>query len=96
MSLSDAKNNLSLMIHQAKTRQISVVLVGVPEKSLFSSAAPMYAELASEHNLVFVESLMADLLKSPSLKSDSVHLNAKGYKKMAQELHKVLKDNGAL
>ena len=96
LSFSDAKNNLSLMLQEAKARNISIVFLGVPEKNLFSSAAPFYAELAEEHKVVFKKDLIAKLLKSPSLKSDSVHLNAKGYRKMAEDIHDILKDNGAL
>ena len=96
LSSAEAKNNLSLMLQEAKARNISIVFLGVPEKNLFSSAAPFYAELAEEHKVVFKKDLIAKLLKSPSLKSDSVHLNAKGYRKMAEGIHDILKDNGAL
>ena len=96
LSATEAKNNLSLMLQEAKARNISVVFLGVPEKNLFSSAAPFYAELAEEHKVVFKKDLIAKLLKSPSLKSDSIHLNAKGYRKMAEGIHDLLKDNGAL
>ena len=96
LSFSDAKNNLSLMLQEAKNRNISILFLGVPEKNLFSSAAPFYAELANQHEVVFAKTLMAKLLKSPNLKSDSVHLNAKGYRKMAEEIYSLLQVNGAL
>jgi len=96
LDFAQAKQNLSLMIQEAKARDISIVFLGVPEKNLFSSAAPFYSELAEEHNLVFEKELIAKLLKSPKLKSDSVHLNAQGYRKMAEELYDILKSNGAL
>ncbi len=95
LSFSDAKNNLSLMIQEAQARNIALVLIGVPEKNLFSSAAPFYEELANEHDVVFAKDLLAKLLKSPDLKSDSVHLNAAGYKKMAEEIYQLLQSNGA-
>ena len=96
LSFSEAKNNLSLMLLEAKSRNISILLIGVPEKNLFSSAAPIYAELANEHDVIFAKDLMSKLLKSPSLKSDSIHLNAKGYRKMAEEIFTLLQANGAL
>ena len=96
LSLAETKTNLSLMLQEAQARSISVVLLGVPEKNLFSSAAPFYNELAEEHDVVFAKDLVAKLLKSPRLKSDSIHLNANGYRKMAEEIHDILKDNGAL
>ena len=96
LSLAETKTNLSLMLQEAQARNISVVFLGVPEKNLFSSAAPFYNELAEEHDVVFAKDLVAKLLKSPRLKSDSIHLNADGYRKMAEEIHDILKDNGAL
>lgn len=93
---AETKANLAAMIGMAKARDIPVVLLGVPEKKLFSSAAPLYEELAEEHQLVFNGSLVAGLLRSPSYKSDPVHLNSKGYRKMAESIHELLTDSGAL
>lgn len=95
-SHADAKQNLASMIIIAKESDAQVVLLGVPEKNLFSDAAAFYAELAEEHQIVFNKSLISNLLMKPSLKSDAVHLNESGYRKMAEEIHQVLKGNGAL
>lgn len=95
-NIATTKQNLATMIEIAKGRNIPVVFLGVPEKSLFSDSAPIYQELADEHELVFAKSLIASLLKSPALKSDTIHLNAKGYRKMAEALYELLQDNGAL
>ncbi|MBT8142244.1 MAG: arylesterase [Gammaproteobacteria bacterium] len=94
-SHAQAKQNLADMIQIAQAQSIPVVLLGVPEKNLFSDAAPLYAELASEFDLVIDKAMLGKLLKSPSLKSDQIHLNAKGYRKMAEEIHALLQKNGA-
>ncbi len=96
LSFATAKQNLASMIEIAKRRNIPVIFLGVPEKNLFSDAAPIYQELADEHGLVFDNALVGKLLKSPGLKSDTVHLNANGYRKLAEALHDLLQDNGAL
>lgn len=90
------KANLAAMIEIAEGRDIPVVLLGVPEKKLFSNAAPIYEELAEEHQLVFDGSLVASLLRNPSYKSDPVHLNTEGYRAMAESIHELLQDSGAL
>jgi len=95
-NLNETKSNLAAMIEIAQTQEIPVLLIGVPEKNLFSSAAPLYQELADQYNLVFSKDLMASLLKAPDLKSDTVHLNEAGYAKMAKEIFTILEDNGAL
>ncbi len=90
------KANLSAMIELANRDRIPVVLLGIPEKKLFSDSAPLYEELAEEYQLIFDSELVADLLRTPSLKSDQIHLNAAGYRKMAEAIHARLIDQGLL
>ena len=94
-SLSETKANLASMIELAQRNKIPVVLIGVPQKALFSNSAPLYGELADEYQLVFDDSLIADLQRSPSFKSDYVHFNEKGYRKMATAIYELLKEEGA-
>ncbi|MCW8996080.1 MAG: GDSL-type esterase/lipase family protein, partial [Psychromonas sp.] len=95
-SQSAIKQNLKRMIEIAESRGIPVVLIGVPKKSLFSDSAPLYEELAEHFKLVYDGELIADLLRSPSLKSDPIHFNEKGYQKMAESIYTLLENNGAL
>lgn len=95
-SESTIKSNLSKMIELAHSRDIPVVLIGVPQKRLFSDSAPLYQELAEDYQLVFDGDLIGSLIRSPSLKSDHVHFNTEGYRKMAESIYELLSDNGAL
>ena len=95
-NLSETKANLAAMIELAQSQGIPVVLIGVPQKALFSNSAPLYGELADKYQLVFDDSLIAKLQRSPSLKSDHIHFNDEGYRKMASDIVELLKDNGAL
>lgn len=89
------EQNLDSMIQVAIDRGIPVVLIGVPEKNLFSNSAPFYRDLAEKYDLVFDESLVASLMRDPSKKSDAVHFNEDGYADMAAEIYELLSDNGA-
>jgi len=93
---ADTKENLAAMIELAKSRGVPVVLVGIPEKKLFSSSAPFYKELAEQYQLVFDGTLIGSLQRSSELKSDHVHFNKNGYRKMAESIYKLLRNNGAL
>ncbi len=95
-NLSRTRGNLASMIKVAQDKYIPVVLLGLPEKNLFSSCAPLYTELAEEYQLVFDCDLLAGLLKSTSYKSDAVHFNEAGYQRMAEGIHELLLDSGAL
>jgi lysophospholipase L1-like esterase len=95
--LSELKNNLTEMIHLAKEKNIEVVLVSVPNLSLFGlSPLDLYEEVAEEENIPLVSGVLADILSQPSLKNDQIHPNASGYKKMADEIYKGLKGHGLI
>lgn len=90
------KANLAAMIEHAHTHEVDVVLIGVPEKNLFSSVSPVYAELAREYDVVLIPDLIGKLLRNPQLKADRVHFNAAGYRAIAKEIHALLRKHGAL
>ena len=72
------------------------MLIAVPQPGLFLSADPIYGELATEYGLVIEASIMPDVLGDKSLKSDQVHPNAAGYRKVAQAIAELLRARGAL
>lgn len=96
MSMDEARRNLATMIEMALSAGVQVVLIGVPERSLFFRSAPIYRELADRYDLVLEDELLADLLAQPSMKSDPIHLNAVGYREMALRIHALLQSHGAL
>ncbi|MBN1006594.1 arylesterase [Amphritea sp. ZJ14W] len=90
------KQNLSQMISLAKSQNIDVVLIAVPEKNLFSASAPLYQELAEEQQLVIEPEIVASLLHDNRFKSDPVHFNNLGYQQLALRLSELLKEHNAL
>ena len=95
-NMQSVKKNLAAMIELTRSKGIDVVLIGVPAKKLFSDVAPLYTELADEYQLVFTEELLSGLLRDSQYKSDPVHLNKRGYRKLAEEIHTLLQEHGAL
>ena len=92
----DTKNNLAAMVEFARTQGVEVVLVGVPDKLLFSDSASFYDEIAEQYELVFDGETLAGLLRSNDYKSDAVHLNSRGYRLLAEAIHELLAEHGAL
>lgn len=90
------ERNLERMIQLAKSRGVEVVLLGVPRPGIFLSSDELYARVAASSEVVFIEELIADVLGDNALKSDAVHPNQSGYRVMAQIIHEVLLENGAL
>lgn len=97
LSESTIEANLRAMIAQAQAIGAEVVLVGVPRRSLFlSGSAPLYERIASELDLPYLESTIADILSNDRLKSDPIHPNTAGYRKLAEDLAALLKRAGAV
>lgn len=88
--------NLRKMIQEAKNRNIDVLLVGVPPKKLFAGSHELYDTLADELNIPLEDDIIPSLLLRPSMKSDYVHFNAKGYNELAQTIANNLQDLGAI
>ncbi len=88
--------NLRQIIKTIRGRGISVMLVGVPRPALVTSAAPFYAELAREFDIPYEGTIVTDVLYQRELKSDPIHPNARGYRKMAEAIAKLLRKAGAV
>ena len=87
------KGNLAAMIELAQQHGMQVVLVAVPQKSLFLSDAPLYEELAQQYDVTLVANVLSDLLGDNDYKSDQIHLNDKGYERLAQAVAEVIAVN---
>ncbi len=94
--LAQTQANLASMIELAQAQQITVVLIGIPERLIFSSSAPLYKVLADKYKVVYEGKLIARLLHDSSLKSDHVHFNDAGYQVMAESIFNLLKTHGAV
>ena len=93
---SRLKQNVGEMIALAQQRGIAVVLVGVPAPRLLLSIEPLYAELADRYGIPLEDEILPEVLRKAALKSDPVHPNAGGYALIAERLHELLGDAGAL
>lgn len=93
-NLTTTKQNLRAMIQLALSRNIQVVLVAVPAKNIFSNQASLYKELAEEFNLAYQDNIIGSLLRSPKYKSDPIHFNEAGYRKLAESIYTLIKENG--
>jgi len=88
--------NIRAMIQLANQRNIPVVMLGVPQPGLFLSSAKIYSEIADSTGVIFAEDLIPDVLGDRSLKSDTVHPNGNGYRKIAEEIYSLLLNTGAV
>lgn len=91
LSSSQLKNNLLAMINMIKKSGAKILLVGVPDFSVFSfDILEIYKELEDEADVVVEKNVLKNILLDRSLKSDYVHPNEKGYEQMADAFIEIL------
>ena len=96
VNAAEIKSNLRAIIKTIKDRGIAVVLVGVPQPALITSAPEFYSDLAKEFALPYEGKIVTSVLYSPDMKADPIHPNAKGYRRMAEGLADLLRKAGAI
>ena len=96
VSDAEIKANLRKIIQTIQGRGVSVVLFGVPKPALITSAPEFYAELAKELKVPYEGKIVTDMLYHHDQKSDTIHPNAKGYRRRAEAIADLLKKAGAI
>jgi lysophospholipase L1-like esterase len=85
--------NLEAMISMVKGAGADIILVGVPKPGILLKKAPFYRELAAKHRIPFDPGSVSKILSSRALKSDYVHPNAAGYRRLAESLVKLIRES---
>ena len=95
LDLNQTTDNIQQMIDMAKQSNSQVILIGVPEFSLFLDTSPIYQLLAERNNIPLEKDGLADIVANNSLKSDHVHPNNEGYRVLAEKIALLLEHTGA-
>ena len=90
------QRNLDAMIRLAQQRDIAVVLIAVPDFSLWLRPAEVYGELAASHRIPVESQILPAILGDAALRADQVHPNAAGYRRLAKAIVDLLKKSAAL
>jgi len=90
------RSNLRQIIKTLREQGIAVVLVGVPKPALLTSAAAFYGELAQEFRIPYEGKILNHIMHQLDLKADTIHPNAKGYRRMAEAIAGLLREAGAI
>jgi lysophospholipase L1-like esterase len=92
----ETEANLREMVTAARARGVAVVLLGVPAPGLWLSPAAVYGRLADELGLPYEGEVLAEVLGDNRLKSDAIHPNREGYRRLAEAVADLLREAGAL
>lgn len=94
--LQETERNLRAMVGLLQERGIAVVLIGVPRPSLLLSTADFYDDVANDLDLPYDGNIVPELLGDNRYKSDTIHLNELGYRRLAEAVAGLLRRSGAL
>jgi acyl-CoA thioesterase I len=84
--LATTERNLRSAIRAIHGAGAMVVLLGFRFPSLSANYGTMYAKVARDERCLLVPDLLDGILANPSLKSDEIHPNARGYELMAERV----------
>jgi acyl-CoA thioesterase-1 len=88
--------NLRKILAEIKSRGLDAMLIGVPTPTLIANPPEFYGRLAKEFAIPYEGEIITSVLYKSELKSDPIHPNAAGYRKVAEAVAKRLRDAGAL
>jgi lysophospholipase L1-like esterase len=78
--------HVQAMVEAAQAAGADVILLGVPKPGLFLKAPLFYARIAGRCGIPCDVKILPEILAKGSLKSDTIHPNAAGYRKLAQRV----------
>ncbi len=91
-----AESNVRAMVKLARGRGVDVMLIGTPQPGFSVTPPEFYAAIAKEFSVPYEEGVIGEVLRDPSLKSDQIHPNGKGYRVIAERLAAGLRKSGAI
>jgi acyl-CoA thioesterase I len=95
-------SNLRAILTQVKAKGIPAALIAVPAFNPVGAAlgnladSPIYEQIGKETDTPVVTDVLADVLSKNALKSDPIHPNADGYRKVGETLTTALRKLGFL
>jgi len=90
------ENNLRLLVQTIRASGAEVMLIAVPQPTLFGGAPDFYDRVAKDMQLPLEADIFNAVLKDNRLKADPIHANAAGYRVVAERLAEFLRETGAL
>lgn len=78
------------------TEKGDAIRIAIPLSGITLLPAPFYREIATEMKVPLEEDALSRVLSDGSLKSDLIHPNAAGYRRLAESIAALLKRSGAV
>jgi acyl-CoA thioesterase-1 len=84
--IATTEANLRSIVRAIHGAGAMVVILGFRFPSLSANYETMYANIARDERCLLIPNLLRGILNDPSMKSDEIHPNARGYALMAERI----------
>ena len=82
--------NLAKIISRIQDTGAMVALVDISAGMFFKEYRQAFKKLAHEKKAIFIPAVLSKIITNPSMKSDFLHPNARGYKIVADRIHQAI------
>ena len=86
LNVGELESNLGKMVDLIQQSGAEVLLVSVPKPGLLMQDSPVYQRIAEDKDVAIEDGIIAKVEAEIEWKSDPIHPNAIGYKKIAEQL----------
>jgi len=84
-------NNIKLMVDKIQAKGAMVAIVDISAGMFLREYRLAFYNLARQKNTIFVPAVLSGIITNPSMKSDFLHPNGNGYKKIAERVSTAIK-----
>jgi acyl-CoA thioesterase-1 len=86
VEIATTETNLRAIVDKIQGAGAMVVILGFRFPSMTADYEAMYKRVAKAKHCLFIANVLRGILTDPSLKSDEIHPNARGYQLMAERI----------
>jgi len=83
-------NNIREMARQIQSKGAMVVIADISAGMFLREYRSALYKVAQEKGALFIPSILSGIITNPSMKSDFLHPNARGYQLIAERIHRAL------
>ena len=83
-------SNIREIIRRCQSRGAMVAVADISAGMFLKEYRGLLSKIAKEEDAIFIPSILGGIITNPSMKSDFLHPNARGYKLIAERIHRAL------
>jgi lysophospholipase L1-like esterase len=86
----ETRHNIQAMVNLVRSKGADVILVGVPRLGFGLEVPKFYSGIAEQTEVPLEKEILLKLMADNDMKSDFIHPNTRGYRRMAEAIYKII------